>query len=133
MLVEHAETSIMRCSSFFPFDRKDTSPIVESCNCFTCQNHTKAYLNHLFNVHEMLAQTLLEMYEFSWNHCYFTVMYLSNMIISGCVPDTTHTSIWDYSAQLERLLKKASLSNSGGTLLKVDVNVSLLLHRVINL
>ncbi|XP_027118055.1 uncharacterized protein [Coffea arabica] len=42
--------------------RKDTSPIVESCNCFTCQNHTKAYLNHLFNVHEMLAQTLLEIH-----------------------------------------------------------------------
>nr|XP_027118088.1 queuine tRNA-ribosyltransferase accessory subunit 2-like isoform X2 [Coffea arabica] len=42
--------------------RKDTSPIVESCICFTCQNHTKAYLNHLFNVHEMLAQTLLEIH-----------------------------------------------------------------------
>ncbi|CAI9108225.1 OLC1v1007779C1 [Oldenlandia corymbosa var. corymbosa] len=42
--------------------RKDTSPIIESCECYTCQNHTKAYLNHLFNVHEMLAQTLLEIH-----------------------------------------------------------------------
>lgn len=42
--------------------RKDTSPIVASCNCFTCQNHTKAYINHLLNVHEMLAQTLLEIH-----------------------------------------------------------------------
>lgn len=44
------------------FFRKDTSPIVENCNCYTCQNHTKAYINHLLNVHEMLAQILLEMY-----------------------------------------------------------------------
>ncbi|KAJ3683207.1 hypothetical protein LUZ60_013434 [Juncus effusus] len=42
--------------------RKDTSPIVDNCGCFTCQNHTKAYLNHLLNVHEMLAQILLEIH-----------------------------------------------------------------------
>ncbi|KAL3828414.1 hypothetical protein ACJIZ3_017216 [Penstemon smallii] len=42
--------------------RKDTSPILESCQCYTCQNHTKAYINHLFNVHEMLAQILLEIH-----------------------------------------------------------------------
>ncbi|KAK6130579.1 hypothetical protein DH2020_035671 [Rehmannia glutinosa] len=42
--------------------RKDTSPILEGCKCYTCQNHTKAYINHLLNVHEMLAQILLEMY-----------------------------------------------------------------------
>lgn len=42
--------------------RKDTSPIVENCSCYTCQNHTKAYINHLLNVHEMLAQILLEIH-----------------------------------------------------------------------
>lgn len=42
--------------------RKDTSRLVDSCNCFTCQNHTRAYLNHLLNVHEMLAQILLEIH-----------------------------------------------------------------------
>ncbi|ONI35629.1 hypothetical protein PRUPE_1G546900 [Prunus persica] len=42
--------------------RKDISPIVENCNCYTCKNHTKAYINHLLNVHEMLAQTLLEIH-----------------------------------------------------------------------
>ncbi|KAM7473026.1 hypothetical protein LguiA_011209 [Lonicera macranthoides] len=42
--------------------RKDKSPIVEGCNCYTCQNHTKAYINHLLNVHEMLAQILLEIH-----------------------------------------------------------------------
>ncbi|KAE8022301.1 hypothetical protein FH972_008111 [Carpinus fangiana] len=42
--------------------RKDASPIVKSCSCYTCQNHTKAYINHLLNVHEMLAQILLEIH-----------------------------------------------------------------------
>ncbi|XP_057732728.1 uncharacterized protein LOC130948034 [Arachis stenosperma] len=42
--------------------RKDMSPILENCTCYTCQNHTKAYINHLLNVHEMLAQTLLEIH-----------------------------------------------------------------------
>lgn len=42
--------------------RTDASPIVEGCSCYTCQNHTKAYINHLLNVHEMLAQILLEIH-----------------------------------------------------------------------
>ncbi|KAK1288425.1 hypothetical protein QJS10_CPB19g00300 [Acorus calamus] len=42
--------------------RKDTSPIANNCSCYTCQNHTRAYINHLLNVHEMLAQTLLEIH-----------------------------------------------------------------------
>ncbi|XP_017980821.1 PREDICTED: queuine tRNA-ribosyltransferase subunit qtrtd1 [Theobroma cacao] len=42
--------------------RKDTTPIIEGCTCYTCQNHTRAYINHLLNVHEMLAQILLEIH-----------------------------------------------------------------------
>ncbi|XP_027355458.1 queuine tRNA-ribosyltransferase accessory subunit 2-like isoform X2 [Abrus precatorius] len=42
--------------------RKDMSPILGNCSCYTCLNHSKAYINHLFNVHEMLAQILLEIH-----------------------------------------------------------------------
>ncbi|KAK9756292.1 hypothetical protein RND81_01G087400 [Saponaria officinalis] len=42
--------------------RKDTLPIVEKCSCYTCQNHSRAYIHHLLNVHEMLAQILLEIH-----------------------------------------------------------------------
>ncbi|KAH7297838.1 hypothetical protein KP509_25G014700 [Ceratopteris richardii] len=42
--------------------RNDTSPILESCRCYTCSKHTKAYINHLLNTHEMLAQTLLDIH-----------------------------------------------------------------------
>lgn len=42
--------------------RNDASPIMQSCSCYTCKKHTKAYINHLLNTHEMLAQTLLEIH-----------------------------------------------------------------------
>lgn len=38
--------------------RRDFSPVTEHCDCYTCKNYTKAYLNHLFKAHELLANTL---------------------------------------------------------------------------
>jgi len=38
--------------------RKDTRPIDPQCRCFTCQNHSRAYLHHLFKAGEMLAYRL---------------------------------------------------------------------------
>ncbi|KYR02388.1 hypothetical protein DLAC_01227 [Tieghemostelium lacteum] len=37
----------------------DKSPLVSDCKCFTCTQHTKAYIHHLLNTHEMLAEVLL--------------------------------------------------------------------------
>lgn len=37
---------------------QDFSPIEKVCDCYTCQNFTKAYLHHLFDAKEMLAATL---------------------------------------------------------------------------
>ncbi|KAL4333109.1 hypothetical protein GQ457_07G021750 [Hibiscus cannabinus] len=52
----YEDTSLQRPS------KKDATPIVEGCTCYTCRNHTRAYINHLLNVHEMLAQILLEIH-----------------------------------------------------------------------
>lgn len=38
--------------------REDFTPINKECDCYTCQNFTKAYLSHLFRGKEMLAATL---------------------------------------------------------------------------
>ncbi len=38
--------------------RRDFSPIDSECNCYTCANYTRAYLNHLFKAKEILASTL---------------------------------------------------------------------------
>lgn len=36
----------------------DFSPIDSECNCYTCLNYTKAYINHLLRSDEMLGSTL---------------------------------------------------------------------------
>lgn len=38
--------------------KEDFSPIDEKCECYTCQNFTRAYINHLFRANEILASTL---------------------------------------------------------------------------
>ena len=40
-----------------PFKR-DFAPIDADCDCYTCANYTRAYVNHLFRSKEMVASTL---------------------------------------------------------------------------
>lgn len=37
---------------------RDFRPFDESCDCYTCQHYTRAYLSHLFRADELLANTL---------------------------------------------------------------------------
>lgn len=41
---------------------EDLSPLDESCDCYSCRNHSKAYIRHLFRVKEMTAATLLSIH-----------------------------------------------------------------------
>ena len=36
----------------------DFSPIDKNCGCYTCRNHTRSYLHHLFKESELLALRL---------------------------------------------------------------------------
>lgn len=38
---------------------KDFTPLDETCDCYACKNHTKAYIRHLMNVNEILGARLL--------------------------------------------------------------------------
>ena len=38
--------------------KTDTSPISDSCECYTCKNYSRAYLHHLFKCQEILAARL---------------------------------------------------------------------------
>lgn len=38
---------------------KDFSPLDKECDCYTCQNYSKAYLRHIFKAGEMLSSMLL--------------------------------------------------------------------------
>jgi queuine tRNA-ribosyltransferase subunit QTRTD1 len=56
-LIENCQTSKMdaRSADFMV----DQNPFVQSCKCFTCRNHTRAYIRHLSETREMLGETLL--------------------------------------------------------------------------
>ena len=42
--------------------KRDFSPLIESCECYTCQNYTRAYIQHLFRAKESLAGTLVSIH-----------------------------------------------------------------------
>lgn len=46
--------------------RLDKGPLVQGCSCFTCRNHSRAYIHHLLLTHEMLGGVLLEMHNTHW-------------------------------------------------------------------
>jgi len=39
--------------------KEDSNPIDLNCSCYVCQNHSRAYINHLFSKKEVLGQILL--------------------------------------------------------------------------
>ena len=41
---------------------EDFRPLEPGCNCFTCRNHTRAYLSHLVRLKEMAGATLLSIH-----------------------------------------------------------------------
>ena len=60
---------------------QDFSPLDEKCSCYTCQNHTKAYIRHLYKTGEATAATLL-----SIHNIHFLVNLMKNIresIIEG--------------------------------------------------
>ena len=40
----------------------DQKPIEEACDCYTCKNHSRSYLRHLYKSQEILASTLLSIH-----------------------------------------------------------------------
>jgi queuine tRNA-ribosyltransferase len=41
---------------------RDGRPISETCTCYTCQTHSRAYIRHLIQAREMLSGTLLSIH-----------------------------------------------------------------------
>ncbi len=47
---------------------EDFTALDEKCDCYCCENYTKAYLRHLINVNEMLASMLLSLHNITFLH-----------------------------------------------------------------
>jgi len=54
--------------------KADFSPVLQGCDCYTCRQFTKAYINHLLNTSEMLAQVLLTLHNIHHYMKFFDVL-----------------------------------------------------------
>ena len=59
--------------------KEDFRPIDETCSCFTCRTHTRAYIRHLFNTDEILGLRLVSLHNI---HFYVKLMQLSRKAIA---------------------------------------------------
>jgi len=86
------------------YNKDDFRPIEEDCNCFACQNFTRAYLRHLLNVEEILGLRMLSVHN--------TYMYLNLMrqirshIANGSFDDFRKQFITDYVPSRKILMSR---------------------------
>ena len=40
----------------------DSAPLLDNCSCYACTHHTRSYIHHLLNVHELVAEILLQIH-----------------------------------------------------------------------
>ncbi|MGV9181864.1 tRNA guanosine(34) transglycosylase Tgt [Arcanobacterium canis] len=66
--------------------KRDFSPLVDGCECYTCTHYTKAYIHHLFKAKEMLVNTLTTIH-----NEYFTVRLVDQ--IRSSMEDGSY---WDF-------------------------------------
>ncbi len=56
---------------------EDFSPLDPDCDCYTCQNYTRAYINHLFKAKEILAAILV-----SYHNEHFIIKLVEDIRLS---------------------------------------------------
>ncbi|MCS6907372.1 MAG: tRNA guanosine(34) transglycosylase Tgt [Anaerolineales bacterium] len=70
---------------------EDPLPIAEDCQCYTCQNFSRAYLRHLILAKEMLAATLLSI------HNLYTLIKLTQEIRQAILEKTFHSLLEEFA------------------------------------
>lgn len=76
--------------------KQDFSPLDPDCQCYTCQNYTRAYIKHLFNTGEILGPTLA-----SIHNEYFVVNLVDQIresVIDGSFLDFKKDNLEKYGA-----------------------------------
>ena len=61
-LFTHSGTLSMRNAQY----KSDFTPVDDKCDCYTCRNHTRAYLRHLFIAGEILALELASIHNLTF-------------------------------------------------------------------
>ena len=42
--------------------KRDFTPLSDECDCYTCENYTRAYIHHLYKAKEMVSATLISIH-----------------------------------------------------------------------
>lgn len=69
---------------------EDPQPIDDACECYTCQNFSRAYLRHLILAKEMLAATLLSI------HNVYTLLKLTQEIRQAILKKSLNTLLEEF-------------------------------------
>ncbi len=89
---------------------RDSRPLDETCDCYTCRTFTRAYIRHLIVAKELLAGTLLSI------HNLHTMINLVNdmrtAIIDGTFNDKVESWLAQWRGNAEREKKPATESHS---------------------
>ena len=78
----------------------DFSPLDKNCICYSCLNHTKAYIRHLFKANEPTGPTLL-----SIHNIYFLVNLVSQIRMS-IINNTLNEFLSDYPLTPHKMIKR---------------------------
>lgn len=80
LLTSHGKVNILNKKY-----ERDFTPLDPACGCFTCKNHTRAYLRHLFKAKEILGARLATIH-----NLYFTLKLVEGAreaILNDCYPE----------------------------------------------
>ncbi len=88
----------------------DFSSLDKNCNCYTCLNHTKAYIRHLFKVRESTGPTLLSI------HNIFFLVSLVNQIREAIINNELLEFLANYPLTPHEEIKRYLLGNLSKTL-----------------
>lgn len=89
---------------------EDFSVLDKDCNCYTCQNHTKAYIRHLFKASEPSGPTLLSI------HNIYFLIDLVNQIRKSILDNTLIEFLSNYPLTPHDLIKQFIGTNLQKTL-----------------
>ena len=103
-------TRIARHGTFYTKNRRkiiknaeyieDFTKLDDNCTCYTCLNHTKAYIRHLFKVYEPTGQTLLSI------HNIYFLIGLVNQIRDAITNDRLSEFLKDYPLVPKEMIKQ---------------------------
>ena len=73
----------------------DERPISETCQCYTCQNYSRAYIRHLIQAREMLSGTLLSIHNI--HTLLDLVRKLRQSVLEGQFDDFAYNYLSDFA------------------------------------